>query len=168
MRELKAYLGLGSNLGNRAENLSMAIEMISKVKGIEILRISKTYETSPAGYESQPDFLNCAIEIETSLSSSDLLKKLLEIETEMGRVRVIKWGPRSIDIDILFYSDNVVDTSELTIPHPEIQNRAFVLAPLNDLAPYLVHPVSKKNIEQLLEEIGSSGIKKVMDLEGFR
>lgn len=139
------YLLLGSNLGDRLENL---VDARSRMGA---LRSSHIYVTAAWGNEEQPEFLNQVIEIDTRLTPHELLQKVLETESEMGRVRTDKWGPRVIDIDILFYRDIILKSPDLVIPHPEIQNRRFTLVPLHDLT-NKVHPVLNKTIEELLEE----------------
>ena len=134
-----AYLALGSNLGNRAENLQTAISFLgSKSK---VLNCSPVYETPPWGYEEQPKFLNQVVRVETDLTPSELLDYVKEIERKIGRKETFRYGPRSIDIDILFYDDLVVNTPPLIIPHAQITERAFVLVPLADIAPDYIHPI---------------------------
>lgn len=147
----KAYLLLGSNEGNRLQWLDSAIQILKENCGV-IVSISSIYETAAWGLEDQPGFLNMAICIQTELSPTELLKEINNIETDLGRQRTIKWGQRTLDIDILFYNDHIIQKPNLTIPHPEIANRRFALAPLNDIAADLVHPVSQKTISQLLVE----------------
>jgi len=152
-----AYLALGSNLGNRAENLQSAISFLrSKTK---VLKCSAVYETPPWGYEQQPKFLNQVIEVETELTPSDLLAYVKEIERKIGRKGTFRYGPRSIDIDILFYDDLVVNTPPLIIPHAQIAERAFVLVPLADIAPDYLHPILGMTIENLLSSVEQGGIK---------
>lgn len=141
------YLLLGSNLGDRLKNLSDAKAGIGSV-----IKESPIYITAAWGKEDQPEFYNQAIQVQTRLSPEELLRKVLAIESEMGRIRKERWGERLIDIDILFYNDAVIDKDFLRVPHPEIQNRRFALAPLNDIAPSMLHPTINKTIGQLLEE----------------
>ena len=145
------YLSLGTNLGDRAANLQAAIVMLSPA--VHVLAQSPIYETAPWGYEDQPDFLNQVIEAETELGPPDLLAHLKNIETELGRQPTFRYGPRLIDLDILFYDDLVLETPELTIPHPQFHKRTFVLAPLADLAPALRHPVLGKTVCEFLEPL---------------
>ena len=130
---MKAVLGIGTNMGDRAENINSAIESLSLVPGITVLRTSDTYETEPWGYADQANFYNNVVEIETQLTPNALLGVCLGIEAAMGRVRLFKNGPRVIDIDLLVYEGAYSDTEELRLPHPRIGERAFVLVPLKDL-----------------------------------
>ena len=145
------FLLLGSNLGNRLVNLEFAKDHIAE-DDIDIQLVSSIYSTKPWGVEDQPDFLNQVILIKTNHSPQALLAILLEIEQLAGRKRIEKWGPRQLDIDILFYNDEIVDTVELTIPHPELHLRRFTLVPLNEIASKLIHPVLKRNIAELLTD----------------
>jgi 2-amino-4-hydroxy-6-hydroxymethyldihydropteridine diphosphokinase len=150
------YLALGSNLGDRKANLQTAIESLSSVA--RLLDASPIYETPPWGYLNQPDFLNQVIQVETDLSPSDLLVYLKELETRLGRTATVRYGPRMIDVDILFYDDLILDEPGLTIPHPRMQGRAFVLVPLADLAPDMLHPLEGKTIAALLQQVDRSEI----------
>ena len=146
-----AYLLIGGNLGNRKENLSKAVSLINEQCG-SLTRSSSIYETEAWGITDQPSFLNQALEISTSLTARQLMRKVLKIEEEMGRVRKEKLGPRIIDIDILLFENEIHDLRFLKIPHPEMQNRRFVLVPLAEINHSLQHPVFKKTIVELLEE----------------
>ncbi|HCN61569.1 2-amino-4-hydroxy-6-hydroxymethyldihydropteridine diphosphokinase [Mammaliicoccus fleurettii] len=145
-----AYLGLGSNMGDRELQLEEAIKLLNEVNGIEVIQKSPIYETKPVGYTEQPDFLNMCIEISTELESSELLKVCMMVEQQLHRVRVERWGPRTIDIDILLYDQSVIQSPDLEVPHPRITERAFVMVPLNDIASDVVEPISKKYIWELL------------------
>ncbi len=145
------YLLSGSNLGDKNANLEQAKTLIQSHIG-SIERFSSVYETAAWGKTEQPSFLNQVIEISTSLSPGSLLNIALQIEQDMGRVRVEKWGERLIDLDILYYNDAVYSSSHLTIPHPGIPGRRFTLVPLVELAPGFIHPLLKKTNEVLLEE----------------
>jgi 2-amino-4-hydroxy-6-hydroxymethyldihydropteridine diphosphokinase len=148
----RVYLGLGTNLGIREENLKLATEKIKELIG-QLVRISSVYETEPWGFTSENKFLNIVAEIETDLKPSGLLRRLLMIESMLGRLREGKgYKSRTIDIDILIYGEQVLNMGDLKIPHPRMQERRFVLVPLNEIAPDLIHPVLKKNIRTLLAE----------------
>lgn len=144
------YLLTGGNIGNRLLNLQLALMLIEKQVGT-ILKKSAVYETAAWGLTTQSPFLNQVLLVSTSLPAFELLKTLLQIEHELGRERKEKMGPRTIDIDILFYNTEIISSRDLTIPHPQIANRRFVLTPLNEIAPEFVHPGLKKKIVELLE-----------------
>ena len=147
---VQAYLGLGSNIGDRKQQLLKAIDLIGNIKGIKVTKQSSIYETAPIGYTDQPNFLNLCLEIETKLSPQQLLKHCLDIEQQLHRVREIRWGPRTLDIDILLYSDNIIETDNLSVPHPRMQERAFVLIPLNDIASDKQDPRLNQKIRDLV------------------
>ncbi len=147
-----AYIGIGSNLGSREDNCKAAIRHLID-DGIKILRISSGIETEPWGVKEQPKFINMAVQVKTDLDPESLLRSLKNIETRLGRSPGTRWGPRVIDLDILLYNDLVMKTDKLEIPHPRISERDFVLAPLAEIAPDLVHPVLKKSIKSLLLEL---------------
>ncbi len=144
-----AYLLIGGNLGDRAAYLALAMQQISALCGC-VTSTSSIYETAAWGNTNQPAFYNQAIKLDTALSPEALLQALLAIELDMGRVREEKYGPRTIDLDILMINNIVVDTPMLTIPHPQLHNRRFALLPLNEIAPALHHPVLDKTIHELL------------------
>ena len=144
-----AYLALGSNLGDKEANLRRALELLQQ-RGVEVVKTSNFICTEPYGVTDQPQFLNGVCEVRTSLAPLALLHTLLEIEQEMGRVRLRHWGERNIDLDLLLYEDVVMDTPELILPHPDMQNRDFVLLPLAELAPELIHPAIGKSISELV------------------
>jgi len=143
------YLSLGSNLGDRAKNLQDAIAALRKA-GIEVTRISSMYETEPVDYLDQPWFLNCAVEAETELPAVALLKALRQIEADMGSKKLVAKGPRLIDLDILLYGEEAIDTPELQVPHPRMHLRRFVLEPLAEIAPNVRHPVSGLSAAEML------------------
>lgn len=148
-----AYIALGSNMGDRAGYLDGAVERLLQDEDFKELRKSTWIETSPYGGVEQDDFLNGVMEVKTLLSPVRLLSRLHEIEAAADRKREVHWGPRTLDLDILFYDDLILDTAELVIPHPDLKNRSFVLDPMCELAPYLRHPVLHKTIAQLREEM---------------
>jgi 2-amino-4-hydroxy-6-hydroxymethyldihydropteridine diphosphokinase len=150
-----AYIGIGSNLGNREETCEKAITLLEN-KGINITKRSPMIETEPWGVQDQPKFINMAVEVETGCRPQELLQKLKEIEATLGRRKERRWGPRNIDLDILFYNSLVVKTPELEIPHPHIQERAFILKPLSEIAPDKIHPVLKRTVRELLLELQST------------
>ena len=144
-----AYVALGSNLGDKEGNLRRALELLEE-RGVEVVRVSSFICTEPYGVTDQPQFLNGVCQVRTSLAPLALLHILLAIEQEMGRVRLRHWGERNIDLDLLLYEDVVMDTPELTLPHPDMQNRDFVLLPLAEMAPEIIHPTLQKTIHELV------------------
>ena len=156
------YIQLGSNIGARESFIAKSIKQIEKNIG-EIIAKSSVFETIPWGNENQNNFLNSVIKIKTPFDAFKVLQKSQEIENNLGRVRLRKWGERTIDIDILFYNNKIINTKELTVPHPLIQKRKFVLVPLSEIAPNYMHPILKKNISTLLSECKDT--QKVLDYE---
>lgn len=149
----RVYLALGSNMGNKKVYLDEAVKAIDHTKGCRVNKVADYIVTKPYGGVEQDDFLNSALEMDTLLTPEELLQRLHEIEAEAGRERIIHWGPRTLDLDILLYDDLIMDDPHLTIPHKEMHLRDFVLQPMAQIAPYKIHPVLRKTIEQLLEEI---------------
>lgn len=145
----RVYLLLGSNEGDRRQWLQDAMGLLIQQCGT-INRTSAIYQTAAWGLEDQPDFYNMALELDTALSPTELLQAIQDIEQQLGRQRVLKWGQRTLDIDVLFYNQEVLDTPELKIPHPYLQERRFALAPLNEIAPTLIHPVLHQPVSELL------------------
>lgn len=146
-----AFIGIGSNLGDRIENCINAVHEISNFA--TVLSTSSIYETEPVGKEDQPDFINCVVKIETELSPSGLLASLQSVEDRLGRRREERWQARVIDLDIIFYDDLIIETEGLTIPHPRAHLRRFVLLPLSEIAQERVHPVLKDSVSKLLDEL---------------
>ena len=157
------YLSLGSNLGDRRSSLEAAIERLAGVGTVQA--VSSFYETKPVEFTEQPDFLNCAVALETEKMPRQLLKALLGVERDMGRRRPragqprVK-GPRTIDIDILLFGNSVVETPELTIPHPALHERRFALEPLAEIAPEARHPVLKRTVREMLNAVPTGGVRK--------
>ncbi|HMR40055.1 MAG TPA: 2-amino-4-hydroxy-6-hydroxymethyldihydropteridine diphosphokinase [Ignavibacteria bacterium] len=149
---VKAYLGLGSNKGERISFIETALLEIGKINRTIITRCSSVYETEPWGIKDQGDYLNSVAEINTELSAADLLISLKKIESRIGRTETSKWSEREIDIDLLFYGNEIHNNENIHVPHDEIENRKFVLIPMNEIAPDLVHPVLNKSISELLSE----------------
>ncbi len=153
------YLGLGTNLGDRLANLQHAIQALPPA--VKVVRASSIYETEPWGYRDQPAFLNQVLEGSTDLSPGALLHHLKGIERKLGRQPTFRYGPRLVDIDILLYGDQVLDLPELTIPHPHLGERAFVLVPLAELAPDLRHPASRRTVREMLSQLDTAGVRKI-------
>lgn len=145
------YLLTGGNLGDRLAYLNKASAMIDRYCG-DIVQTSSVYETAAWGFTDQPSFYNMVIELKTELSADELMKTLLQIEETIGRIRTQKMGPRTIDIDILLFNNDVIQTPLITIPHPRLTERRFVLTPLAEIAANVIHPVAKKTMQQLLDE----------------
>ncbi len=158
-----AYIGIGSNLSDPDNNCVEAIVRISALRDVTIAAKSALYKTEPVGYIDQEWFINAAIKIETQLSPQELLSVLINIEKEMGRIRKEKWGPRLIDLDLLFYDDLILDEKGLNLPHPEIQKRKFVLAPMTEIAESHIHPTLKKPMKTLLHELTDDSVVKVVN-----
>lgn len=157
MKLRDVFLGLGSNLGVRETALRNAADAIGRIDRVSIVWGSPVYETEPYGKADQPAFLNAALQVETSLEPPRLFQELKRIEVEVGRKGGEHWGPREIDIDILIYDGLVFQKDDLQVPHPDIGNRRFVLVPLNDIAPDLVHPVSGLTVSEMLRGCRSGG-----------
>lgn len=153
MRKITAFIGLGSNLGEKQINILRSVALLNEADQIRTVKKSRLYKTKPFGVLDQPDFYNSVVKIKTSLSPKELLSVTSRIEKKMGRRRGKKWGPRVIDLDILLYGDSVVNTRDLKIPHPEMQKREFVLKPLHEIAPAFIHPTLGKKISKLLKEL---------------
>lgn len=149
----RAYLGLGSNLGDKQAYLEQAVKALGETKGCRVAKVSSYLVTEPYGGVEQDNFLNACLSLDTLLSPSELLEKLHEIEQAAHRERLIHWGPRTLDLDILLYDDEILETEDLIIPHVEMHKREFVLKPLSEIAPYKRHPVYQKTVAELLEAL---------------
>lgn len=149
---MRVHLSLGTNLGDRARNLCDALQALAQVAGVQILIVSPVYETEPVGVCDQPAFYNLAVEIETDLPPLELLNAVKQLETQLGREATYPWGPRLIDIDLVLWGNLVLSFERLTLPHPEFRERAFVLAPLRDIAPDTVDPVTGMTVRQLADQ----------------
>ncbi len=148
-----AYLSIGSNMGDKKENLIQAIRLLEADEETTVIRQSAFIQTEPYGYTDQDEFLNGALELQTLRSPEELLELIRQIEQKLKRERVIHWGPRTIDLDIILFNDEVIQTEKLTIPHVEMAKRMFVLEPLCEIAPYAVHPVYHKTVTELKEQL---------------
>jgi 2-amino-4-hydroxy-6-hydroxymethyldihydropteridine diphosphokinase len=153
---MKAFVGLGSNLGEREAMIRAALEELARLPETTLERASSLYDTEPVGETQQPNFLNAVAQIETGLTARQLLWNLLLIEKRLGRVRTRRWGPRSIDLDLLLYGSEVVDEPDLRVPHPELLRRSFVLVPLVELDPLVVHPVTGETLLAHLSRLHST------------
>jgi 2-amino-4-hydroxy-6-hydroxymethyldihydropteridine diphosphokinase len=149
----KSFVGLGSNLGERELQIRRAVDELAKIPRTTLVRVSSLYDTDPVGEVEQPAFLNAVAWLETELTPRELLWNLLLIEQRMGRVRAQKWGPRKIDLDLLFHGATVLEEPDLVVPHPEAHKRAFVLAPLVELDPDFVHPVTNETVAKTLRRL---------------
>lgn len=148
-----AYLALGSNMGDKKAYLDEAVKKLGQVKGVQIEKVSQFFETEPYGGVEQDSFLNGCMKVTTLLTPMELLKEMNRIEAEAGRERLIHWGPRTLDLDMIFYDDLITEEERLILPHPDMQNRDFVLKPLAELCPYKCHPITKKRVCEMLAEL---------------
>ena len=157
-----AYIGIGSNIGDKLNNCEKAISEILKADRHRLLARSSLFKTQPLGYTSQDWFVNGVIKIETDSEAHELLRTLKTIESQLGRTETLRWGPRTMDLDSLFFDDLEIHTEELQIPHPRLQNRQFVLIPLVEIDRNLIHPILKKTIQQLLSDLmEDQGVEKL-------
>ncbi|CBZ02704.1 2-amino-4-hydroxy-6-hydroxymethyldihydropteridine diphosphokinase [Clostridium botulinum] len=147
-----AYVAFGSNIGEKESYIKRALEKIEE-RGIEIIKVSSIYETEPYGVLDQDSFLNGVVKIETNLTPENLIGELLNIEKQLDRVRERRWGPRTIDLDIIFYDDLIINEKDLVIPHKDMENREFVLKPLCDIDENFIHPVLKKSVRELYDRL---------------
>ncbi len=159
-----AYIGLGANLGDPRQQVAEAVRRLKETEEVEVVRVSACYLTPPLGPPGQPWYVNAAVQVKTRLTPDELMRVLIGIETAMGRMRGERWGPRLIDLDLLLYDGEVSAGPDLTVPHPEMHRRAFVLMPLADIAPEAWHPVLKKTMLELLEGLDAGerqAVKKI-------
>ena len=157
---MKAYVGLGSNLGEREAMIRLALDDLARMPGTTLLRASSLYDTEPMGEGEQPNFLNAVVQLDTELTARQLLWNLMLIEKRLGRVRTQKWGPRTMDLDLLLFGDQVIEEPDLRVPHPELVRRSFVLVPLVELDPMLVHPVTGETLVSHLSRLGARPLVK--------
>jgi len=157
---MKAYIGLGSNLGDREAMIRIAIDDLARLPGTRVLRASSLYDTEPVGDEEQPRFLNAVAEIDTELTARQLLWNLLLIEKRLGRVRSHRYGPRTIDLDLLTYGHLVIDEPDLQVPHPEMAKRSFVLVPLLEIDPLATLPGTGETLASLLEKLAAKPLTR--------
>lgn len=155
----EAYISLGSNMGDKEEALRHAVALLNDHEAIQVSAVSSIYDTDPVGYEEQDVFLNIVVKIDTTLAPQALLEACQEIEQELKRVRIIRWGPRTIDLDILLFNDEVIETDTLSVPHPRMHERAFVLVPLAELDKMITLPTTKQRVSEHLQEIGDGGVR---------
>lgn len=148
-----AYVAIGSNLGDKENYMEVGINALKEAEDVRVIKVADVITTKPYGVEEQPDFLNSVIEIQTLLSPQELLDTLHKIENQAGRERTLRWGPRTLDLDIIFYDDLVMETETLIIPHVDMENREFVLEPMVQLAPWKRHPILHRTMEQLLQAL---------------
>lgn len=164
-----AYLSLGSNIGNRLEHLQQAVELLNENPSIKALKVSSVYETEPVGLTEQAKFLNIVVNLETTLEATELLSACQSIENKLGRMRKIRWGPRTVDLDILLYNEEHIQLEHLIIPHIRMQERAFVLVPLVEINPEVKNPITGRfyNEEPAIKEDGVNLWKKIVRIEEF-
>ncbi|HXI10242.1 MAG TPA: 2-amino-4-hydroxy-6-hydroxymethyldihydropteridine diphosphokinase [Thermodesulfobacteriota bacterium] len=163
---MRVFISMGSNLGDRVANCREAVRRLAGYDGVRVVKTSSLYETEPWGVTDQGPFINAVVEIDTGLAPEPLFELLKSIEAEMGRTKGRRWGPRLIDLDLIFYGDRVVDTERLKVPHPSVEERAFVLVPLSELAPGFTHPASGRPVSEILSglpESEKSGVKKLTE-----
>ena len=157
---MKAFVGIGSNLGEREAMIRLALDDLARLPQTTLVRASSLYDTEPVGETEQPNFLNAVVQLDTELTARQLLWNLLLIEKRLGRVRTQKWGPRTMDLDLLLFGSQVIEEPDLRVPHPELTRRSFVLVPLVELDPMLVHPVTGETLVSHLSRLGARPLVK--------
>ena len=165
-----AYLSIGSNIGDRLHHLVEAVQLLHLHDGVEVTAVSSIYETAPVGYTDQADFLNVAVCVETVVDAQELLVVCQQVEQELGRERTIRWGPRTVDLDILLYGTSIIEVENLVVPHPRMHERAFVLIPLLEIAPLIAHPAALGRLYSEEAAVQDSGVmlwKKIDGVEHF-
>lgn len=163
-----AYISLGSNMGDKVQSLQQAVTLLNSHEQIDVLKSSSVYDTDPVGYEDQDLFMNIVVEVKTTLNATQLLVVCQEIEQELKRVRIVRWGPRTMDLDIILFGQEVIATETLSIPHPRMHERGFVLVPLAEIAPTENHPIQNITVSQLLGQVGGEGVrlfKKIINVD---
>jgi 2-amino-4-hydroxy-6-hydroxymethyldihydropteridine diphosphokinase len=160
-----AYIGLGSNIGDRIKSIKSAIKLLNKNPQIEVKKTSSFYESEPLEYPNQAWFVNAVVQVETSLKPAELLKVTADIETELERIRTMRWGPRTIDLDILLYDQELVSDADLQIPHLRMHARAFVLIPLAEIAEDVRHPILNKTAREMFDQINTPTIVRKIEKE---
>ena len=155
----RAYLGIGSNLGERLTYLQLAVDELAAAHGVTVVGVSPVYETAPVGGPEQPDYLNAVVAIDTTLTAHELLRVAQGIEVEADRVRTVRWGPRTLDVDVLLVGDERIDDPDLVVPHPRMTERAFVLVPLAEIAPARI--IAGVRVAEALKRVDNTGIKKL-------
>lgn len=164
VKPVLAYIGLGANLGDPVRQVMEAVDRLRELPEVEVLKTSRLYRTPPLGPPGQPWYVNAVVQVKTRLTPEELMRQLLYVERQMGRERGERWGPRVIDLDLLLYDGEVISGPELTVPHPEMHRRAFVLVPLAEIAPEAWHPLLHKTARELLAELDPVEVEAVTPL----
>lgn len=162
----EVYISLGSNMGDKEETLRHAVQLLQQHEEIKVVKLSSIYETDPVGYTDQDLFLNMVILVHTTLSAQELLEECQKVEQVLKRIRIIRWGPRTIDLDILLYNHDNIETETLVVPHVRMHERAFVLVPLVEIAPNLKYPPTGIALQVMLEQVGKEGVRQWKKVTG--